>query len=360
MYDLGGGVTIRGIWHRYFIDAHGIIFVIDSSDFTRLREVKEILSNVLLHEKISGKPVLILANKQDNENAIDEIDLIEMLQLEELVNQQKCPTLVETCSATMPYSSKSSKLSKLQHLDPGIRKGFNWLMNCVIREYKNLDERVLKDVREEEIAVTKSRSEIIERLKVKKEIEQRKNQDDIIELYSDYANKNGKVIKPFDQSTVSTPSSSPESFTNRSPRIYNTNYNPNRFDEHVGARPKSATQVVKEQLEMHHNEKKLLKGTLKFKYNKTQPMSFCGSSSHSAQTTRSLFNNGDRRMKSAGDSVFMVANGGNFGGINYNNMAGGDLQQHLFHVKHKRRKEHNLNNIDVSGGDNNISVIDVE
>lgn len=72
-----------------------------------------------------GKPVLILANKQDRENALDEIDLVDMLDLEDLVNEKKCPTLVESCSAT--------EITNKTKVDPGIKKGYHWLINYIIR-----------------------------------------------------------------------------------------------------------------------------------------------------------------------------------------------------------------------------------
>lgn len=40
IYDLGGGPGIRGIWQRYFVDVHGVIFVVDASDFVRFNEVR--------------------------------------------------------------------------------------------------------------------------------------------------------------------------------------------------------------------------------------------------------------------------------------------------------------------------------
>jgi ADP-ribosylation factor-like protein 13B len=41
-----------------------------------------------------------LANKQDCEGALDEVDIVEQLNVEAVVNQYRCPTLVEMCSAT--------------------------------------------------------------------------------------------------------------------------------------------------------------------------------------------------------------------------------------------------------------------
>lgn len=97
--------------------------MVDSSDTSRMDEVKQVLHNVLSHEKITGKPVLLLANKQDQENALDEIDLVDKLDLEKTVNENHCPTLVETCSATEAKTK----------VDAGIKKGYHWLVGHIVR-----------------------------------------------------------------------------------------------------------------------------------------------------------------------------------------------------------------------------------
>ncbi|KAG6463921.1 hypothetical protein O3G_MSEX014156, partial [Manduca sexta] len=86
IYDLGGGPHFRQIWSQYYSEVHGVIFVIDSSDFTRLDECRTVLEEVLSHDKISGKPVLVLANKQDKTGALDDIDVVDKLNIEPLVN----------------------------------------------------------------------------------------------------------------------------------------------------------------------------------------------------------------------------------------------------------------------------------
>lgn len=54
IYDLGGGPHFRQIWAQYYSEVHGVIFVIDSSDFSRLDECRAVLEEVLSHDKISG------------------------------------------------------------------------------------------------------------------------------------------------------------------------------------------------------------------------------------------------------------------------------------------------------------------
>ncbi|XP_047107041.1 ADP-ribosylation factor-like protein 13B isoform X1 [Schistocerca piceifrons] len=157
IYDLGGGRQIRGIWPKYFMDAHGVIFVVDASDIARLEECKLAFEGLLSHEKLTGKPVLLLANKQDCIGALDELDIVERLNVESVVNDQRCPTLVETCSAAMERSSK-------QKTDPAIQSGYRWLMNCIISNYQNLNARVERDVTEQKMLDDEAKKERLERV----------------------------------------------------------------------------------------------------------------------------------------------------------------------------------------------------
>ena len=43
---------------------HGVIFVVDACSVDRLEEAKEALANVVQHEKMEGKPLLVFANKR--------------------------------------------------------------------------------------------------------------------------------------------------------------------------------------------------------------------------------------------------------------------------------------------------------
>lgn len=143
IYDLGGGPHFRQIWPQYYSEVHGVIFVIDSSDYSRLDECKIVLEEVLSHDKISGKPVLVLANKQDKTGALDDIDVVEKLNIEPLVNKYRCPTLVESYTAQPQDKSKKSKI------DPGLRKGYQWLLNYIVRRYGDINLRVQTDIHSE-------------------------------------------------------------------------------------------------------------------------------------------------------------------------------------------------------------------
>ncbi|KAJ8706139.1 hypothetical protein PYW07_010916 [Mythimna separata] len=123
------------------IEVHGVIFVIDSSDFSRLDECRAVLEEVLSHDKISGKPVLVLANKQDKQGALDDIDVVDKLNIEPLVNKYRCPTLVESYTAYGDHPK-----SKKPKIDPGLRKGYQWLLNYIVRRYGDINLRVQTDI----------------------------------------------------------------------------------------------------------------------------------------------------------------------------------------------------------------------
>ena len=59
LYDLGGGQKIRGIWKDYLNEIFGVIYVVDSSVRERMGEVKDNFWNLIGHEMVRSKPVLV-------------------------------------------------------------------------------------------------------------------------------------------------------------------------------------------------------------------------------------------------------------------------------------------------------------
>ncbi|KAL6426316.1 hypothetical protein ACFW04_009088 [Cataglyphis niger] len=134
IYDLGGSSQIRALWPKYYNDIHGLIYVVDASDISRLAENKVVFNELITHEHISAKPLLLLANKQDLNGAIDELDLVENLDVEHAANTMRCPTRVETCSCI--YDKEQSKNNTM-----GIRNGYKWLLDTIIKNYATLNNR---------------------------------------------------------------------------------------------------------------------------------------------------------------------------------------------------------------------------
>ena len=59
LLDVGGSAESRGGWKELYAEAHGIIFVVDSSDKQRIKEVKEVLADLLKQPRVAGKPILV-------------------------------------------------------------------------------------------------------------------------------------------------------------------------------------------------------------------------------------------------------------------------------------------------------------
>ncbi|GBG32724.1 ADP-ribosylation factor-related protein 1 [Hondaea fermentalgiana] len=64
-WDLGGQIALRSIWDKYYSEAHGLIFVLDSADTDRFEEAKAAMESLVDHPELTGVPLLVCANKQD-------------------------------------------------------------------------------------------------------------------------------------------------------------------------------------------------------------------------------------------------------------------------------------------------------
>ena len=74
-WDVGGQAT--RLWKHYFDSVSGIVYVIDSTDKTRLIKARDELHRVSRDEGLAGVPFLILINKWDLEDHRMEQKLIE-------------------------------------------------------------------------------------------------------------------------------------------------------------------------------------------------------------------------------------------------------------------------------------------
>ncbi|XP_055421413.1 ADP-ribosylation factor-like protein 13A [Bubalus kerabau] len=131
IYDLKGDMQGCEIWPNYYAQAHGLVFILDSSDLERMQEVKVILPNMLSDERVAGKPILLLANKQDKMDALTSGEIIEYLLLERLMNENKSPCRVEPCSV----------VKQLQRRRQPIIDGLYWLLSAIGEKYEELCTR---------------------------------------------------------------------------------------------------------------------------------------------------------------------------------------------------------------------------
>ncbi|PAA51236.1 hypothetical protein BOX15_Mlig007054g1, partial [Macrostomum lignano] len=136
MYDIGGSGNLRSIWNNYLSEIHGLVYVVDSCDADRLDETRATLAGLLQNELIQGKPVLLLANKQDSAEAMDEAEIVSSLRLSELACANRCPCRLERSVANIGTGTK---------MDKGIKTGLRWLLQYISMNWEELDARVQRD-----------------------------------------------------------------------------------------------------------------------------------------------------------------------------------------------------------------------
>ena len=58
--DVSGSKKFRqNSWVQFYDQIHGLVFVIDASDKSRIYENQETLEDLLTHEKLKDKPILM-------------------------------------------------------------------------------------------------------------------------------------------------------------------------------------------------------------------------------------------------------------------------------------------------------------
>ncbi|XP_013863983.1 ADP-ribosylation factor-like protein 11 [Austrofundulus limnaeus] len=70
LWDVGGQRGMRTNWKYYLDDCRALVFVVDSSDSTRMPEAHKALKKVLSDERLEGVPLMVLANKKDLPNCM--------------------------------------------------------------------------------------------------------------------------------------------------------------------------------------------------------------------------------------------------------------------------------------------------
>jgi len=93
-WDLGGYDTD----FRQYIDAQGLIFVIDSNDRERIDEARKEFNRLFGVDELRDAVLLILANKQDLPNALSAVDITDTLGL--LALRQRSWHVEPTCATS--------------------------------------------------------------------------------------------------------------------------------------------------------------------------------------------------------------------------------------------------------------------
>lgn len=113
VWDIGGQRAIRPYWQNYFESTDGLVYVIDSADRHRLRETGVELNQLLEEEKLSGIPIMVLANKQDLLSALSAKEIAEELGLHAIRDRI---WQIQACSA------KTGE---------GLHQGMEWLVKTL-------------------------------------------------------------------------------------------------------------------------------------------------------------------------------------------------------------------------------------
>ena len=117
-FDVGGPGHITLLWNYYLQKTRGIVFVVDSREEERMRDVFETkgyptyvydeLHNILSHKLLLNAPLLIYANKNDLSSALPIQKIKDLLEL----NKLERPWHIQACSALT---------------GDGLQEGMDWL-----------------------------------------------------------------------------------------------------------------------------------------------------------------------------------------------------------------------------------------
>lgn len=96
MWDIGGQREIRPYWKNYYENTDGLVYVVDSSDQVRLKECAQELKGLLEEENLAKVSLLVFANKQDLQFALDAEEIVSTLNLMDIKDRT---WTIQACSA---------------------------------------------------------------------------------------------------------------------------------------------------------------------------------------------------------------------------------------------------------------------
>ncbi|CAF0813054.1 unnamed protein product [Didymodactylos carnosus] len=87
LFDCGGCKHQRHIWPHLLNNSDIIMFTVDSTDQACLQDAKDALFDLLIHESLSGKPLLIICTKTDKPNKLKTVTIENHLNLWMIVDR---------------------------------------------------------------------------------------------------------------------------------------------------------------------------------------------------------------------------------------------------------------------------------
>ena len=113
VWDIGGQSAIRTYWENYYDRTDALVFVVDSSDDYRLDETTSVFKILLAEPKLEKVPILVFANKQDKNDALQPNEIMEKMQLGNISDRKWS---INACVATT---------------GEGVEEGMKWLVETV-------------------------------------------------------------------------------------------------------------------------------------------------------------------------------------------------------------------------------------
>ena len=96
-----------------------MVYVVDSADDMRLGECSEELQSLMKEELLANVPLLVFANKQDLQTALDADEIMETLKLTEISDRNYN---IQACSAVTKE---------------GLSDGMEWLIKTISEKQQN-------------------------------------------------------------------------------------------------------------------------------------------------------------------------------------------------------------------------------
>jgi ADP-ribosylation factor-like protein 8 len=90
VWDIGGQPRFRSMWERYCRGVNAIVYMVDAADPDKIEASRNELHNLLDKPQLAGIPVLVLGNKRDMPQALDENGLIERMNLSAIQDREIC------------------------------------------------------------------------------------------------------------------------------------------------------------------------------------------------------------------------------------------------------------------------------
>lgn len=101
LWDVGGQGRMREHWPEFHGDAAAVVFVVDSAAQERTGEACRELEATLRSEQLRGRPLILLANKQDVQGALTATEIKDLFSLKKICSGRDW--FVQPCSATTGF-----------------------------------------------------------------------------------------------------------------------------------------------------------------------------------------------------------------------------------------------------------------